>query len=83
MIWSQVTILGPSCERFDGWLSSDSKNNLSPASQAKGAKPCASVAGGRVNSTSPLRDVEMLRGGYSGQRATPDRGGPSREGGGQ
>lgn len=60
--WSQVMVLGPSCELFDGWLSSDSKNNLSPASKAKGTRLCVSVKWGRVSSYSPLWDVEMLHG---------------------
>lgn len=51
-----------SCELFDGWLSSDSKNTLSPASKAKGTRLCVSVKGGRASSYSPHRDLEMLRG---------------------
>lgn len=34
---------GPSCEQFDGWLTSDSKNRLSPACQAKGTRLCVSM----------------------------------------
>lgn len=60
--WSRVMVLGPSCELFDGWLSSDSKNTLSPASEAKGTRLCVSVKGGRASSYSPRRDLEMLRG---------------------
>lgn len=60
--WSWVMVLGPSCELFDGWLSSDSKNTLSPASKAKGTRLCVSVKGGRASSYSPHRDLEMLHG---------------------
>ena len=63
--------LGPSCETFDGWVSSDSKNNLSPASKAKGTRLYVSVSGGRASSYSPLWDVEMLRGVTGGDGATP------------
>lgn len=58
--WSQV--MGPSCELFDGWLSSDSKNTLCPASKAKGTRLCVSVKGLSMSSYSPLWDVEMLHG---------------------
>lgn len=69
--------LGPSCERFDGWLSSDSNNSLSPACQAKGKRLRESVKGQevRVLLFSRLRRGDATRG-YSGQRLTV---GPSYE----
>ena len=55
--WSRVRVLGPSCERFDGWLSSVRKNNLSPASQAKGTRLCVSIEEGRA----PIHHSGMWR----------------------
>lgn len=80
--WSQVMVLGPSCERFDGWLSSDSENNLSPASQAKGTRLCVSMEGrgARVPLFTTLGCGDAAWG-YSGRRATPDWGAQSRGGG--
>ena len=73
-------VLGPSCERFDGWLSSDSKNNLSPCFSGQRDKAvcvCVFVSEGRERellfTTPGCGDAAW---GYSGRRATPDWGAP-------
>lgn len=78
---------GPSCALFDGWLISDSKNNLSPASKAKGTRLCVSARRGRGSSYSPLRGCGDAAWGLTqgdGPRLTGGVGErPSVKGGGQ